>query len=607
MREKVDLLIWSTLTALALACVDHVTINRLDVHEYILFGFCAIVVLLCLVQCACIYAPTLTRKTKRKSIPGDKKKKPTQSIAKPDKAQQAQPDNVVQFPAIDEQLVLTGVKPDKGMLEIRSLFKAFCNQKLSGSIKPGEKPQQWGFGEVKAGFNIVTISFDPKNQPSKPHKDPFKGELLSTIRQRLIKIYGRKYPRYKPRVSIVKYDDGRDPCLTFNRPNREFVGADGALARFEEYRQQSKLSSTEIMFGYNDDEQFVHWNLAEMPHLLLLGGTGGGKGVIGHNILSQLTWANSPDDLQIIVVDPKQMELFEWEKTPHVVAPIALTVDDWFQSLSYVYEEMARRAELFRQAGVSKYDAYRARHKLPRLIFFYDEFSACQEDIEAEKPANEASKLISELHNKTSSIGKKSRALGIHLIIQSQDTLDKRFPRSLIQQLKGKIFCSMGVDAAQSAVTNTGRLNELLPTLNGKGDALFLHEELNDFIRFQSPSIYDTSKDLPPIINAINNKWSGYQKINVLENCSGSEYEKTYDRDYLEAVHKVAVENRVTQKLITDMGYERRAAEKLIKRMEEDGFISTSSGRGSSRRVEITPESVLRLIGDSDRLSVVNA
>ena len=594
--EIVTTLYWALILTAVLMSLDKVSANLVSVPIEIILLFAAIATAVHLTQ----WLMTMDIKKPAKFAYEDETAEPQECIDEVEIVQDT-PTKARSGFKPDRTLLLKGLNPDRGLLEIRKTFMTFVNQKLSGTIKPGDEPQPWSFGKVRAGFNMVVIPFNPNDQHSMLAKSDFKNQLLTVIKNRLTKIYGTKYPKYKPLVSLMKSDSGADPYLMFNRPKREFVDTESALNEFNDYCNQNKLPSTQLMLGYDDDENFVDWDLATMPHLGIFGGTGSGKGVIGLNVLSRLLWENSPDELQVLLVDPKQMELFHLESCAHVVAPVAIEIEDWFTAVDYAYNEMGKRAKLFNGVAseLSDYN-YRMVKKglplLPRLVLFFDEFSACQEDIEAAKDSSEASRLIKQLHSKMSALAKKARAFGIHLIVQSQDTLDGRFPKSLVQQLKGKVFCAMSVSAAQSAVTNTGRLNELLPTLNGLGDALFLHDQLNDFVRFQSPSIYKAAKDMPSIIKAINNKWAAFGKINVFDSMVVVDDSKQYDKEYLKSVHAIFETGKVTCKAVTELGYQKRAAEKILNQMEADEFISPSGGRGSTRTMLVTLEHIEVLI-----------
>ena len=151
--------------------------------------------------------------------------------------------------------------------------------------------------------------------------------------------------------------------------------------------------------------------LEKMPHLLLAGQTGSGKSVGINILLTSLLYRNSPSDLKLILVDPKQVELGPYNDIPHLLTPVITSPEKCVSALKWTVAEMERRLRAFATVGkrnIAEYNALKDQPTMPFIIIIIDELAdlmmVASRDVEA---------LIVR-------VAQKSRAAGIHLVLATQ-------------------------------------------------------------------------------------------------------------------------------------------------------------------------------------------
>ena len=138
-----------------------------------------------------------------------------------------------------------------------------------------------------------------------------------------------------------------------------------------------KKGTTNIPIGIDVFGKVHYKDLADMPHLLIAGATGSGKSVMLNVILTALTKQMSPEDLRLILVDPKEVELAGYSKVPHLDRPIVTTNDGAIEVVDYVVGLMNDRYKVLAKAGVKNIEEYnlKSKSKLPRYVVVIDEFA----------------------------------------------------------------------------------------------------------------------------------------------------------------------------------------------------------------------------------------
>jgi len=226
-------------------------------------------------------------------------------------------------------------------------------------------------------------------------------------------------------------------------------------------------------------------DLADMPHLLIAGTTGSGKSVCVNALISCFLLHNTPDDLRMIMVDPKRVELSGYDGIPHLLAPVVVDLERVVGVLQWVSREMDQRYHKFSQAGARHIIDYNKKlvkeggKKLPYLLVIIDELA----DLMMLAPT-ETERAITRL-------AQLARATGIHLIISTQ-----RPSTNVVTGLIKANFPARIAFATASGVDSRVILDQPgAETLLGRGDMLFQAPDAAAPVRLQGVFVSDTEID----------------------------------------------------------------------------------------------------------------
>ena len=380
------------------------------------------------------------------------------------------------------------------------------------------------------------------------------------------------------------------PAIGIEVPNkvRETVYM-RTMLESDEYRRSFK--PLEVPLGLDVGGAVRMCNLAAMPHLLIAGTTGSGKSVCINAILLSLIFKTSPDDLRLILIDPKQIEFAPYEHVPHLYMPIVTDMQRAAGALACAVQEMERRFSLIRDVGVRNIEAYNEavkndpdREHLPYIIIVIDEFADLKMSVANNDP-----------ENFTCRIAQKARAAGIHLIIGTQ--------RPSVDVITGKLKTNIPSRIAfmvkQQVDSRTILDVNGAESLTGRGDMLYMASNSSDKAPVRVQGAYVSDKELEDVISYVrshndpvqyNQAFMDQIEIEMARAQSGGkkgdaddfgdmDSDGGEDPKFIEAV-KLAVE---TQKVATSLlqrrigvGYGRAA--KIIDRMEELGLVSAAEG-----------------------------
>ena len=346
----------------------------------------------------------------------------------------------------------------------------------------------------------------------------------------------------------------------------------------------------EVPLGLDVGGEVKMCNLAKMPHLLIAGTTGSGKSVCINSILVSLIYKTSPEDLRLILIDPKQIEFAPYEHVPHLYMPIVTDMQRAAGALACAVQEMERRFSLIRDVGVRNIEAYNEavkndpdREHLPYMVIVIDEFADLKMSCSNNDP-----------ENFTCRIAQKARAAGIHLIIGTQ--------RPSVDVITGKLKTNIPSRIAfmvkQQVDSRTILDANGAESLTGRGDMLYMPSNSSDKAPNRVQGAFVSDGELERVISYVrkNNDPVQYNqafmdqieiemaksqnsgKKNDLDDFA-DEGDGNEDPKFVEAV-KLAIE---TQKVATSLlqrrlgvGYGRAA--KIIDRMEELGLVSAPDG-----------------------------
>ncbi len=199
------------------------------------------------------------------------------------------------------------------------------------------------------------------------------------------------------------------PNVGIEVPNIESdLVAFGNIADTEEFRSTSALS---IGLGLSIDGTNIYTDISKMPHGLIAGATGSGKSVCINTLLVSLLMKNSPEELRLMLIDPKVVELIAYNDLPHLITPVINDPKVAAGGLSWAVDEMERRYKLFAQSRVRDIAGYNRKNvdsKIAYIVIVIDEL------------ADLMMVASNEVEDSIQRLTQKSRACGIHLIVATQ-------------------------------------------------------------------------------------------------------------------------------------------------------------------------------------------
>ncbi len=299
-------------------------------------------------------------------------------------------------------------------------------------------------------------------------------------------------------------------------PGTRSVGVEIPNASSADVRLRSVLESSEwkkstdpLTFAVGKDisGHAVVSNLAKMPHLLIAGTTGSGKSVMTNTLISSLLYRNGPSDMKLIIVDPKQVEMAQYQDIPHLLTPIITQTEKALSAMKWAVGEMERRYTLMageKAKNISDYNAKMAKTseenpekegKMPYIVIVIDEM------------ADLMMMAGKDLEMLIVRIAQKGRAAGIHLVLATQRPEVKVITGLIKANIPGRIAFAVGSQMDSRIMLDQGGAEKLL----GKGDMLLLTTEMmgkprriqgawasdedinkvTDFLRAQRPPQYN--------------------------------------------------------------------------------------------------------------------
>ncbi len=325
-------------------------------------------------------------------------------------------------------------------------------------------------------------------------------------------------------------------------------------------------------------------DLARMPHLLIAGATGSGKSVCITSIAACLAMSNAPEDLRMVMIDSKMVELIRFNGLPHLYGKVETNIERILGVLRWVVVEMEHRYRLLESVHARDLDAYNRKVTrkadgvaLPRIVVLIDELA----DLMMSAPDVTEHNLVR--------LAQMARATGIHLVVATQrpstdvvtGLIKANFPARLA------FAVASGIDS-RVILDYTGA-----ESLLGRGDMLFLNPEVGNPVRAQGVMI--TDMEIERII-AHWQKTSGSSVDNVppWEKLLQEPDENEDDGLIEQAISIVRSSQRASASLIQRrlrIGYPRAA--RLLDQLEEMGIVGPSQGGGKERDVLVSEEDLM--------------
>ena len=367
---------------------------------------------------------------------------------------------------------------------------------------------------------------------------------------------------------------------------------------------KSKLTAC---LGADIAGQPLVFDIAKMPHLLIAGTTGSGKSVCINCIIMSLLYKVRPDEVKLVLIDPKKVEFSIYKNIPHLMAPVVTMPKDAAGALQAAVEEMERRFEVFENVGVRDLKGYNEVTKddpdmpfIPHIVIIIDEL------------ADLMMTAKNEVETAICRIAQKARAAGMHLIIGTQrpsadvvtGLIKANVPSSIAFAVKSQIDSRVILDHG-GAEALTGRGDMLFVPIGAMRDTrvqgAFVDdkevEKICEFIRATNGTAqYDEKfiSKLKELAAQCGNKGKGGGDDALP---AGAD-EKGDDPKYADAVRVAVEEKRISTSLLQrklEVGYSRAA--KLIDRMQSEGIVSAPDG-SKPRTILISAEEYLERFVD---------
>ena len=352
-------------------------------------------------------------------------------------------------------------------------------------------------------------------------------------------------------------------------PNRslEVVGLKGILSSEEMAKHKSKLA---VCLGRDTSSKPVVVDLAKMPHCLVAGTTGSGKSVLINTFIASLLFRNSPEELKLILIDPKRVELTNFNGVPHLLTPVITEPEKILSALKWAMAEMDRRYKLFQSVGVRNivgYNDMSGFQALPSIVILVDELA----DLMMFAPV--------EVEEAITRIAQLARATGIHLVVATQRPSVDVITGLIKANIPCRIAFTVSSMIDSRVILDTPGAEKLL----GRGDMLFLPPDASKPMRIQGVFVSDA--ELNNLIKYLKSLGVAPQYTTEVTEMPlgriGGRGGETGEEDDLfeEAVRTVCQYDRASASLLQRrlrVGYARAA--RILDELESAGVVGVGEG-----------------------------
>jgi DNA segregation ATPase FtsK/SpoIIIE, S-DNA-T family len=374
-------------------------------------------------------------------------------------------------------------------------------------------------------------------------------------------------------------------------PGKAVVGIEVPNAQAEEvgfkemmaaYQQGEKKFQIPILLGKAVNGDYVMSDLTKMPHCIIAGATGSGKSVCINTIVMSILMNAKPDEIKLIMVDPKKVELTPYTHLPHMLAPVITEPQGACAALNWLVKEMEKRYDLLKQIGARNIEAFNKRtidkdfeaslgleipEKLPYIVGIIDEL------------ADLMMVSSSDIETPIARIAQMARAVGIHLILATQ-----RPSREVITGLIKANFPTRISFKVSSRVNSQIVLDDVgAESLLGNGDMLFLPPGASHLVRAQGAFIRD--EDINAVVKSICEQAppryviESFDRIGQIDMSDMEEEDDPGDSLYSQALDVVVSTGNASTTFLQrklKIGYARAAS--LMDMLEKKGIVSTAEG-----------------------------
>ena len=358
----------------------------------------------------------------------------------------------------------------------------------------------------------------------------------------------------------------------------------GNICHSDEFKNSSKLS---FGLGVDLNGNTIVTAINKMPHGLIAGTTGSGKSVCSHSLIISLLLKNRPDELKLLLVDPKSVEYVFYEELPHLVTPIISDPKLASQALKWACDEMDNRYKMFSQLRVRNIEDYNAKidaegysePKMPYILILIDELADLMQTASAD------------VEQSIQRITQKARAAGMHLIVATQRPTTDVVKGTIKANIPTRIAFRVSSPTDSMTILDYGGAEQLL----GRGDMFFK----NDFGTTRIQGAFIKDEEINAVCDFIR-KQAGPDYIFNHDKLSQSveeQYRKENTDELFDDVARYVVEmqnasiNNLQKRF--NIGFNR--AQSLIDLLESAGVVSPATP-GKARRVLVDQEQLEEIL-----------
>ncbi len=469
------------------------------------------------------------------------------------------------LPPINLLIQDQSVKPDEEMIRMNALVI----EKTLGEFGIPAKVIGYRMGPTVTQYALEPGFIERQGPDGEMVKQKVRVSQISTLSKDLALALSAERLRIEAPVPGRSY-------MGIEVPNSQstVVHLRGLLESDEFKRMASPLA---LVLGKSVSGEPVLGDLARMPHLLIAGTTGSGKSVCIAAITACLVMNNTPDDLKMVMLDPKMVELVRFNGLPHLLGKVETDLERMLAVLRWAQAEMDARYRMLETVHARDLEDYNRKMQrkkqptLPQIVLMIDELA----DLMMSAPEQTEHSLVR--------LAQMARATGIHLVVATQRPSTDVVTGLIKANFPARISFTVASSVDSRVVLDMNGAETLL----GKGDMLFLDPEVGSLQRAQGAMVMDQE------VEKIMNHWQEFKKTSVevgapWESLIESHGDEDSDALVEQAIEVVKNAGKASASLLQRrlrVGYPRAA--RLIDELEDMGVVGPAVGSGKDREVLI--------------------
>lgn len=351
---------------------------------------------------------------------------------------------------------------------------------------------------------------------------------------------------------------------------------------------RSSRSKLAFAVGRDIAGNAVVGDIARLPHMIIAGATGSGKSVCTNSIIMSILYHATPEEVKLILIDPKIVEFTVYEGIPHLLIPVVTDPKKAAGALNWAVQEMQRRYNLFAENSVRDLGDYNAAaaqpgsglEPMPQIVVIIDEL------------ADLMMTTSKEVEDSICRLAQKARAAGMHLIIATQRPTTDIITGLIKANIPSRIALSVMSQVDSRTILDTGGAEKLL----GHGDMLYLPNGKIKPVRVQG--CFTSTKEIEKVVDFIKSQTQSEYSDEIMEQVEQSIPVTKAEAKELRAAEKAAAVNE------PEPGSDEDVLERAIEVVVEAGQASTSS---LQRRLKLGYARAARMMDELEQMGVIGS